>query len=104
MRKGTFVINPYVSKDFFGKPNPNYRTIYLKKSDKYAKCLAYDGTIISYYYEDVITWETDGFIDLKSELQRWFSVKEKETICAATGLPCSDCQPVCGLRLEDDGK
>lgn len=73
--KGTFIINPYVSPYFNDKPNPNYKSMYLYKSGQYAKCLAYTGEIIDYYYKDIIEWETDGVCNCKEILSNIFGIE-----------------------------
>ena len=39
MKRGTFVINPYVNPYYFGNPNPNYKTMFWKCCGKIAKCI-----------------------------------------------------------------
>ena len=78
MKRGTFIINPYVKPyyDDTGEPNPNYKTMFWKKTGDYAKCIAYNGQTGKYYYKDVITWETDGCADIEAYLKSVFGIKD----------------------------
>lgn len=78
MKKGTFIINPYVRPYFNNVPNPNYKSMYLYKSGQYAKCLAYTGEIITYPYKDVTEWQTDGFCDCKEILNSMFKISDNK--------------------------
>lgn len=78
MRKGTFIINPYVRPyypDENGKPNPSYKTMYLCKSGSNAKCLDYRGEIVLYPYSDIITWKTQGACAVEHILQYYFGIR-----------------------------
>lgn len=75
MKKGTFVINPYVCKYINGKMNPLYKTMFLKKVDGTALCLTYEGKVTSYYWRDIVDWKTEGCADIESELVSIFFEK-----------------------------
>lgn len=74
MNKGTFIINPYVKPYFNGKPNPNFKTMYLRKSGQWAECMAYTGEIFKFPYKDVIQWETAGSANYYTLLKREFGI------------------------------
>jgi hypothetical protein len=88
MKRGTFIINPYVNPYYskhdgvrfgLGKPNPNYKTMFWKCCGKIAKCIDFNGRIVDYFYKDVITWETDGCVDLsKTYLRGLFGIKDNK--------------------------
>lgn len=79
MKRGTFVINPYVNPYYFGNPNPNYKTMFWKCCGKIAKCIDFNGRIVDYFYKDVITWETDGCADIsKTYLRGLFGIKDNK--------------------------
>ena len=81
MKRGTFIINPYVNPDYFGKPNPNYKTMYWKKSGQYAICLDYELREVRYFYKDVITWKTDGCLDLsKNHIKNLFGIVDDKWV------------------------
>lgn len=62
MKKGTVVINPYVSKTYDGKPNPLYATAYIDKH----KSVDRNGKIHK-WCDDISNWQVIGFIDLGLE-------------------------------------
>ena len=62
MKKGTVVVNPYVSKTYNGKPNPLYATAYLSSH----KTIDRNGKIQK-WHDDVRKWQVIGFIDLSLE-------------------------------------
>jgi hypothetical protein len=88
MKRGTFIINPYVNPYYskhdgvrfgLGKPNPNYKTMFWKRCGETAECIDFNGEIVYYFYEDVITWETDGCADLsKTYLRGLFGIKDNK--------------------------
>lgn len=78
MKIGTIVVNPYAKYVYFGTNNPMKRLIYLGKYGRFAKCLRYDGSITEYYYDDILRWETDGYVDVKKEVLKWFGMEGTE--------------------------
>jgi hypothetical protein len=74
MRKGTFIINPYVKPYFNENPNPNYKTMYLRKSGQYAECIDYRGEKVLFPYKDATTWKTVGVCDCKAILNEVFGI------------------------------
>lgn len=66
MRVGDVIINPYVSKDFDGKLNPMYATIYLGDN----KSLDYKGRVHTwadrvYRHDNKNEWRVIGRVNLK---------------------------------------
>lgn len=62
MKRGTVVVNPYVSKTHNGKPNPLYATAYLSPHKTIDRNLE-----IQKWVADVRNWKVIGFIDLSLE-------------------------------------
>lgn len=72
MKRGTVVVNPYVSKTHNGKPNPLYATAYLsphKTIDRNRETHT--------WHDDVRNWKVIGFIDLSLE-QRFDEILGEE--------------------------
>jgi len=88
MKVGDIVVNPYVSKEFDGKLNPNYATIYIGNNET----IDYNGRKCKWadkiYRTDIKSqreWKVIGHVDLKSylkQLERHIreAVNEKELI------------------------
>lgn len=71
MKKGTVVINPYVLKEFKGKPNPFYATAYLTPHTS----LTRNGEVIK-WTDDIRNWQVIGFIDLEQKFDEILGEKE----------------------------
>lgn len=72
MRKGDIIVNPWVSRCFNGKLNPNYATIYLGNNES----LAYTGKVCGWadkVYKDNpdrhTPWKVIGHIDLDTIIE-----------------------------------
>lgn len=72
MKKGTFIINPYVRKYVNGKIHPLYKTMFLRRVDGAAVCLTYEGKRTTFSWDDVLNWDTDGNVNVETELIRLF--------------------------------
>lgn len=63
MRVGDVIINPYVSKEFKGEPNPIYKSMIIHIGSKYTTTLRFDGETSEYYTRDCKDWEISHHID-----------------------------------------
>ena len=65
MKKGDIVVNPYVGKDYDGKLNPNYASIYIGNN----QTVDYKGGIHTWASE-VDDWKVIGHSDLFSFIEQ----------------------------------
>lgn len=82
LKKGDVVVNPWVSKEFNGKYNPNYATVYLGNG-KFFDC---NGRIVEWCLDTKVNrhdenepervWRVIGNINLKDAIK---SFVEKDT-------------------------
>lgn len=65
MNVGDIVINPYVRKEFKGKPNPMYKSMVIHIGKRFTTCLRIDGEICDYETACVTEYEIAGHVDLE---------------------------------------
>ena len=67
MKKGDIIINPYALKDFYGRLNPNYAVIYVKRDtiNGIIDCIDYEGKKRKFYVSkaEEEDWEVVGHIN-----------------------------------------
>lgn len=66
MKAGDVIINPHVSKEFKGKPNPMYKSMVIHIGTEYTTTLRIDGKQSKYYTRDCKGWEVSHHIDFKT--------------------------------------
>ena len=76
MKVGDIVINPYVKKEFNGKPNPMYKSMITHIGSEYTKCLRIDGKQSTYYTRDIKDYEVVAHVDLEKMIIEAGSDKE----------------------------
>lgn len=64
MKVGDIIKNPYVNKEFNGKPNPMYLSMITHIGSEYTTCLRCDGKKSRYYTRDAKQWEIVNHIDI----------------------------------------
>lgn len=65
MRVGDVIINPYVNKEFRGKPNPMYKSMVSHVGSEYTTCLRIDGCKSKYPTKDAMMWDIVGHVDIE---------------------------------------
>lgn len=67
MKKGDIIINPYALKDFYGRLNPTYAVIYVKRDtiNEIIDCIDYEGKKRKFYVSkaEEEDWEVVGHIN-----------------------------------------
>ena len=63
MKLGDVVINPYVEKLWYGKPNPMYKTMIIHIGRNEVKTLAFDMTICDFPTHHVSEWKICRNVD-----------------------------------------
>lgn len=64
MKVGDIIINPYVSQEYQGNPNPLYKSMVAHIGTEYTTCLRIDGKRTKYYTRDAKKYEVVGHIDI----------------------------------------
>ena len=94
MRRGDIVVNPWVSKEYNGKLNPLYATIYLDGNcslDYMGRQHYWGHPIYKINEKELTPWEIIGHIDLCEIIKReiGYEADAPQTDCPFKDVPCS---------------
>lgn len=107
MKIGDIIINPYVEKEYKGKPNPMYKQMVIGVSSGYVSCLTYQGKIVKYYLRDTDSFKVCRNINIKAIILNTYKINEQneqKMFQMASIVKCKDCvhwmecEPEAGVR------